>query len=166
VHQERIAGDRIAGYKASVRSLPRGYRAVARRDRELIAATSLPRPASSPTGPEERDDGDIHAACTPSCAAVRVSCRPCTYTGTDDEYMATKTITIDVDAYERLKRVQKPTESFSQTIKRVVREPIGLTAWFAAMDRVAVSRPRRGGLGLATVQGPCAGEADLPRGRR
>jgi predicted CopG family antitoxin len=54
--------------------------------------------------------------------------------------MATKTITIDVDAYERLKRVQKPTESFSQTIKRVVREPIGLTAWFAAMDRVAVSR--------------------------
>jgi predicted CopG family antitoxin len=49
--------------------------------------------------------------------------------------MATKTISIDVDAYERLKSVQKPTESFSQTIKRVVRKPVDLKAWFAAMDR-------------------------------
>lgn len=54
--------------------------------------------------------------------------------------MATKTISIDVDAYERLKSVQKPTESFSQTIKRVVREPIDLKAWFAAMDRVGLSQ--------------------------
>ena len=54
--------------------------------------------------------------------------------------MPTKTITIDVGAYERLKSVQKPTESFSQTIKRVVRKPIDLKAWFTAMDRVSLSR--------------------------
>ena len=55
--------------------------------------------------------------------------------------MATKTISIDVDAYKRLKSVQKPTESFSQTIKRVVRKPIDLKAWFGAMDRARLSRP-------------------------
>jgi predicted CopG family antitoxin len=41
--------------------------------------------------------------------------------------MATKTISIDLNAYERLKSVQKPAESFSQTIKRVVRRRSTLT---------------------------------------
>lgn len=53
--------------------------------------------------------------------------------------MATKTISIDVGAYERLKSVQKPAESFSRTIKRVVRKPVDLKPWFAALDRRPLS---------------------------
>jgi predicted CopG family antitoxin len=52
----------------------------------------------------------------------------------------TRTITIDVEAYERLKSVQKPDESFSRTIKRVIRRPTDLRAWFAAMDHHVMSR--------------------------
>ena len=58
--------------------------------------------------------------------------------------MTRKMIRIDVDAYERLKSVQKPTESLSQTIKRVVRQPVDLTVWFAAMDRAALSEQAAG----------------------
>jgi predicted CopG family antitoxin len=40
--------------------------------------------------------------------------------------MAVKTITIDLEAYERLKSVQAKGESFSRVIKRVIQEPFDL----------------------------------------
>ncbi len=53
--------------------------------------------------------------------------------------MATKTITIDIEAYARLKRVQKGKESFSQTIKRVVRPPLDIDAWLERMRKARLS---------------------------
>jgi predicted CopG family antitoxin len=44
--------------------------------------------------------------------------------GFGDENMAVKTITIDIEAYKRLKAVQADRESFSQTIKRAIRPPV------------------------------------------
>ena len=40
--------------------------------------------------------------------------------------MSTKTISLDDEAYARLKKMQRPTESFIQVIKRVVREPVSI----------------------------------------
>jgi len=54
--------------------------------------------------------------------------------------MATKTITIDMAAYKRLKDVQKEGESFSQTIKRVVRPPLDLRAWLRELERHPMSK--------------------------
>jgi predicted CopG family antitoxin len=43
--------------------------------------------------------------------------------------VATKTISVDVEAYERLRSVRREHESFSQTIKRVVKPPFDVNAF-------------------------------------
>jgi predicted CopG family antitoxin len=53
--------------------------------------------------------------------------------------MATKTISIDVEAYDRLKAVQKENESFSQVIKRVVRKPFNVRAFLNKINRHPMS---------------------------
>ena len=53
--------------------------------------------------------------------------------------MATKTISVDIEAYERLKSVQKENESFSQTIKRVIRKPIDFDQWLKSIEQSPLS---------------------------
>jgi predicted CopG family antitoxin len=53
--------------------------------------------------------------------------------------MATKTITIDLEAYDRLKSVQTSNESFSQTIKRVVSPRLDVESYLYRISRTALS---------------------------
>jgi predicted CopG family antitoxin len=46
-----------------------------------------------------------------------------------EQAVATKTISIDIEAYNRLAQARLANESFSQVIKRVVRPPFDLEAW-------------------------------------
>jgi predicted CopG family antitoxin len=56
-----------------------------------------------------------------------------------DKFMATKTISIDIEAYERLRSVRKDNESFSQTIKRVVKPPFDFEAFRKKVENFSLS---------------------------
>jgi len=55
------------------------------------------------------------------------------------EFMPTKTISIDIEAYERLRSVRHNNESFSQTIKRVVKPPFDYQAFRKRLEGLSLS---------------------------
>jgi predicted CopG family antitoxin len=75
--------------------------------------------------------------------------------------MATKTITIDTEAYRRLKNVKQNGESFSQTIKRVVQEPIDFKEWMRSIEKDPLSNRA-----VEAVEQAIAGRRDRRNRRR
>jgi len=53
--------------------------------------------------------------------------------------MATKTISIDLEAYERLVSIRRDRESFSQVIKRTIRKPFDLDAYLRRLEAEPMS---------------------------
>ena len=51
-----------------------------------------------------------------------------------------KTVTIDLDAYERLKAIRRKNESFSQVIKRIIPKPFDHKAFLKDLDKYPMSR--------------------------
>ena len=49
-------------------------------------------------------------------------------------YNGDKNITVDLVAYNRLKKARKKGESFSQAIKRLVPEPFDFDAWLKELE--------------------------------
>ena len=53
--------------------------------------------------------------------------------------MPTKTITIDTEAYDRLRQVRRTGESISRTIKRVVPPPLDVDAYLLSLEANTMS---------------------------
>jgi len=64
---------------------------------------------------------------------------PCMYMHDTIAFMATKTITIDIEAYGRLRRARRGDESFSQVIKRMIRPQPTAAEWQQIFRRSALS---------------------------
>jgi predicted CopG family antitoxin len=54
--------------------------------------------------------------------------------------VATKTISIDLDAYRRLRSARRGNESFSQVIKRLVHPPVDAAAYVAGIESTTMGR--------------------------
>lgn len=53
--------------------------------------------------------------------------------------MPTKTITIDTEAYDRLRQARRSGESFSRAIKRLVPPPLDVDAYLRSLEANALS---------------------------